>query len=189
VSAATASDPFAQSAQAAAVVTPPWELPTSAITDPPTFRAAFPEFGDAGIYPDTQVQAYLDLGSVLAGPRWGSLRQTGAHLICAHMLSLSRYAQLRAGGGSGAAAGAPGINAGLLTSKSVSKVSVGYDVSSVMMEGGGPWNYTAYGGQYLWLLNLLGTGGYETLAVANFPYAAGTVLTWARGVQIGWISS
>lgn len=163
---------------------PPWETPPSSISDPPTFRAAFPEFADPEIYPDAQVQTYLDVGSVLAGPRWGSLRQTGAHLVCAHMLSLSRYAALRAGGGAGAA---PGINTGLLTSKSISKVSVGYDMGSVAMKDGGPWNYTAYGGQYLWLLNLLGTGGYETLAVAALPGLAGTVNTWARGVQIGWI--
>jgi hypothetical protein len=176
-------------APAVPVVTPPWALQPSTISDPATFRAHFPEFADTGIYSDAQVQANLDLGAALCGPRWGTMRQHGSELVCAHMLSLSRYAQLRAGGGSGAAAGAPGINTGLLTSKSVSKVSVGYDMSSVVMEGGGPWNYTAYGSQYLWLLSLVGIGGYETLGVANAPYAAGTVLTWARGVMIGWISS
>lgn len=167
----------------AAVPTPPWEAPTSMISDPDSFRAAFPEFADPDIYPDPQVQTYLDIGTMLAGPRWGGLRQTGAHLVCAHMLALSRHAALRAGAGGGAA---PGISTGLLTSKSVSKVSVGYDVGSTGIDGGGPWNYTTYGGQYLWLMKLVGTGGYETLALGN-PSMAGQVNTWARGVQIGWV--
>jgi hypothetical protein len=168
---------------AVAVTPSSWELPTSMITDPATFRAAFPEFTDATIYPDQQVQTYLDIGTALAGPRWGSLRQTGAHLVSAHMLALSRHAALRAGASGGAA---PGINTGLLTSKSVSKVSVGYDTSGTGIDGGGPWNYTSYGTQYLWLMKLLGTGGYETLALGN-PGMAGTVNTWARGVQSGWV--
>jgi hypothetical protein len=172
----------------------PWVLPTSEVTDPATFRAAMLTFSDAALYPDAQVQMHIDAGSVLIGSRYGNMRQYAVHLYVAHMLSLARYAYLRAGGGSGN--GAPGLTQGLLTSKSVSKVSVGYDMSSTSWDGAGPWNYTVYG-QELWrLMRLFGTGGYESLAVANGfggpgtlsspSPSAGAVRTWARGVQVGW---
>jgi Protein of unknown function (DUF4054) len=160
--------------------------PTNPYVTPDQFRIDKPAFADATTYPDGTVQYFLDLSGVMINPsRWGQMTVEGMELITAHFLTLQRYAFLKAGGGAGAAAGVPGLSGGLVSSKSVSKVSVSYDQSSTAIEGGGPWNYTVFGQQFLQWAMMAGTGGYETLAVAS-DGMVGTVHTWARGVMIGW---
>lgn len=162
--------------------TPP-VIPTSTVSDPPTFRSHFPEFGDTTAYPDTQVQFYLDISSASLDPnQWGTLLQPGVELMTAHMLALSAYAMR----GSGAPGSVPGAAGGLVSSKSVSKVSVSYDVSVTAMEGAGPWNYTIYGQRFFWLMRMVGIGGYEVLGDYAPDTVSGTVLTWARGVMWRW---
>jgi hypothetical protein len=157
-------------------------VPTSTITDPPTFRSHFPEFADTTVYPDTQVQFYIDLNSaVLPAYRWGSMLQAGVELMTAHELALSQRA-LQAG----ASGGIPGGAGGLMTNKSVSKVSVGYDVNITGIEGGGPWNYTIYGQRFYWLMRMVGIGGYEVLSDSAGDNLSGVVLTWLTGVMYRW---
>jgi len=145
-----------------ATLSPP-VIPTSTITDPPTFRLHFPEFSSTRDYPDVNVQMYIDLGSIMLRPvRWGSYIQRGVELYTAHSLSMA-YGSA----GSGAAGGAPGGSSGLVSSKSVSKVSVSYDLSSTSMEGGGPWNYTRYGQEFLWWARMIGIGGVEILSLTD----------------------
>jgi hypothetical protein len=159
----------------------PSGIPTSTCTNPTTFRQHFPSFVSA-TYPDSQVQFWLDVGSVMCNPGvWGAAQQQGAELICAHFLALG---QMAAQGGS--AGGVPGMASGLVTNKSVSKVSVGRDVNVTAMEGAGPFNYTTYGQQYYYLMLLAGTGGYETLSVAYSDSMVGIVNTWARGVMLSY---
>lgn len=159
----------------------PSGIPTSTCTNPETFRSHFPEFADTTKYPDTQVQFWLDIGSVMCNPVvWGSMQQQGAELICAHFLALG---QLAAQGGN--AGGVPGIASGLVNSKSVSKVSVGRDVGITANEGAGPWNYTLYGQQYYWLMRMAGTMVVEMLGFSS-PAMVGIVNTWARGVMLSW---
>jgi hypothetical protein len=154
-------------------------IPTSTVTNPATFRLHFPEFANTTVYPDAQVQFYIDTSTLMCDPRvWHQLQQMGVELMTAHMLAMSQYASQ---GGSGA--GVPGMRTGMMTSKSVSKVSVSYDQGNTAMEGWGPWNYTTYGQRYAWLAQLAGTGGYETLALSNYEQA-GLVWTWARGVML-----
>jgi len=162
-------------------LTIPSMIPTSTLSDPPTFRSHFTEFADTTLYPDSAVQMFLDLGAAMVTPRWCQFQQFGSELICAHFLAMQ---QLNAQGGT--LAGVPGLNQGIINSKSVSKVSVGRDVSATMIEGGGIWNYTTYGTQWLWFVQMVGTGGYETLGYAGGDIA-GVALTWARGVLIGWL--
>src|SRR5262249_17525275 len=108
----------------------PSGIPPCDISNPETFRLHFPEFSDPGVYTDFMVQLWLDAGGIMCVPRvWGRMRQIGVELFCAHFLALWRWANL--GGGSGGGGTAPGINRGLLSSKSVSKVSVGYDFANV----------------------------------------------------------
>jgi hypothetical protein len=107
--------------------------------------------------------------------------QVGVELMTAHMLALSQYAML--GGGAG---GVPGMAKGLLTSKSVSRVSVGYDVNITGVEGGGPWNYTMYGQRFYWMMRIIGIGGYEVLGDSAVDNLSGLVLTWSRGVMMRW---
>jgi hypothetical protein len=156
-------------------------IPTSTVSDPPTFRSHFPEFADAETYPDTQVQFDLDIASAsLSACRWGNMLQAGVELMTAHMLALSRYAQVGAAGG-----GVPGMASGLVTSKSVSKVSVSRDVNVTAIEGGGPWNYTIYGQRFWWMARLVGIGGYETLAIA--PPVQAFAWSTAMGMMTAWV--
>jgi hypothetical protein len=114
--------------------------------------------------------------------RWGCLATMGMELITAHFLTMQGYFLALNKGMTYPA----GMAMGIPTSKSVSKVSVGSDIASFMMEGGGPWNYTIYGQQYLWWADLAGTGGYEVLMDTYPGYSAGVVNTWARGVFETW---
>lgn len=163
---------------------PPFQPQTNPYVTPDQFRVDFPVFADATKFPDAQIQRFLDVsGCLINVTRWGCLATMGMELITAHFLTLQSYFIARSQGLPYAA----GMAMGLPTSKSVSKVSVGSDISSFMIEGGGPWNYTIYGQQYLWWASLVGTGGYETLMLST-PWVdqSGTVLTWARGVFETW---
>ena len=165
-------------------IPPVTNMPTSTVSDPPTFRLHFPEFGDISLYPDGQVQFYLDTSSIALDPViWGQLMQAGVELFTAHMLALSRFAMQ-----GGVAGGVPGLARGLMTSKSVSKVSVGYDVSVTAMEGAGPWNYTIYGQRFYWLMLMVGRAiaGYEVLGESAPETLSGLVLTWSQGVMMRW---
>ena len=160
----------------------PSGIPTSTVTNPATFRAHFPAFADTSKYPDVQVQFQIDVCTVMCDPRvWQQLQQMGVELMTAHFLAMQQYMAQ-----GGVAGGVPGMATGLRSSKSVSKVSVGYDQGLTGMEGWGPWNYTVYGQQYAWYAQLAGTGGYETLALSNSDALVGTVWTWARGVMMTW---
>jgi len=163
----------------------PCSPPTTDCTDPTTFRQHFPEF-DYTVYPDYLVQTYLDLGGIMVSPwRWKRMRQRGIELVAAHMLALHQFALLSACGGAGGL-GIPGLARGIMTTKSVSKVSVGYDASHFMQEGAGPWNYTVYGQEFYWLMKMVGTGGVEMLSFGYGESMSGIVWTWARGVMLSW---
>lgn len=66
-----------------------------------------------------------------------------------------------------AAAAAGGVNsngaAGVVSSKSVDKVSVSYDVSGVINPDAGFWNSTAYGREFYWWWSMFGAGGRQLL--------------------------
>lgn len=118
------------------------------------FRSAFPEFDDAVVYPDAQVQFWLSFESSMFNEgRWGDLLSKGVMLFAAHNLSLQRRNIDAAEFG-----GVPGSSVGVLTSKSVDKVSAGYDTSSVSEENAGQFNATTYGKQYIHLARLIGAG-------------------------------
>lgn len=118
------------------------------------FRARFPEFGDAMVYTDPVVDMWLEFaGQMVNGDRWKKLTQMGVDLLCSHHLVLQRKAQLAA-----ALGGAPGEASGIVNSKQVDKVHVGYDVASVSEEGGGDYNATTYGRRFKHLSNLMGMG-------------------------------
>ena len=74
----------------------------------------------------------------------------------AHNLALAAGNQLAAMVG-----GAPGQIKGPVTSKSVDKVSVGYDSGAVALQDGGFFNLTTYGIQFLQLARMVGTGGIQ----------------------------
>lgn len=123
------------------------------------FRTDFPEFADTARYPDPSVNFYLGQADTLLnqdvhGDRFVYL----AELFTAH------YTELR--GRTLAAVAAGGVNSngqtGVVSSKSVDKVSVSYDVSGVINPDAGFWNNTAYGREFWWW-SMSGAGGRQLL--------------------------
>jgi hypothetical protein len=117
------------------------------------FRLDFPAFTSTTKYPDAQLSFWLTLGSLLINAdRWGEVVNYGVELYIAHNLALEAMAQKQG------IRGIPGAASGMLNSKSVDKVSAGYDTSSVAEEFGGNWNLTTYGQRLYRLLQQFGAG-------------------------------
>lgn len=120
------------------------------------FRAAFPAFVSATTYPDAQVQYWLTLaGNLLPPDKWVDLLDLGTGLYVAHNLALEQLAAK-----STAAGGIPGAP-GLMTSKSVGPISVGYDASLSAERDAGAWSLTTYGARFIRLARLIGAGGTQ----------------------------
>jgi len=125
--------------------------------DAAQFRADFPEFADTTKYPDSAVNLWLTLGAnLLPEDRWCDLLDLGLELFAAHNLAIAAGNQLAASVG-----GAPGQVKGPTTSKSVDKVSVGYDSGAVALTDGGFYNLTTYGIQLLQFARMVGMGGIQ----------------------------
>lgn len=125
--------------------------------DAAQLRADFPEFADTAKYPDSAVNLWLNLGAkLLPEDRWCDLLDLGLELFAAHNLAIAADNQLAASVG-----GAPGQVKGPTTSKSVDKVSVGYDSGAVALTDGGFYNLKTYGIRLLQLARMVGTGGIQ----------------------------
>ncbi|MCS3839395.1 hypothetical protein HNR03_004006 [Pseudomonas sp. JAI111] len=125
--------------------------------DATQFRTDFPEFADTTKYPDSAVNLWLNLGQKTLNPdRWCDYLDIGLELFVAHNLTIAAGNQLAA-----AVGGAGGQVKGPLTSKSVDKVSAGYDTGAVALQDGGFFNLTTYGIQYLQFARMVGTGGIQ----------------------------
>ncbi|WAL80960.1 DUF4054 domain-containing protein [Pandoraea sp. XJJ-1] len=124
---------------------------------PTDFRSYFPEFSDTAKYPDSQVEFWMVVAVSLVDPdRWGVLADQGVCLVTAHHLVVANQDQTVS-----AAGGIPGEVKGATASKSVDKVSVGYDTKSVTIDGVGFWNMSKYGIRYLTLARMFGAGGLQ----------------------------
>lgn len=132
--------------------TPP---PANPIT-PAQFRLDFPEFANTTPYPDTLINFWLTVSQSLLSPiAWLDLLNYGTELFIAHQLALSAQRQAAA-----AVGGVPGTSVGMTTSKSVDKVSVGFDTASVAVVDAGSYNLTSYGIQFYQLAQLVGSKGF-----------------------------
>lgn len=137
----------------------------------PLFRANFAAFSDPGVFDDNSINLYLGIaGNLLNSDRWGGNSEEvldaegnivnmgtldyGIALFTAHHLTLMARdnAVVRA-------EGLPGTVEGARNSKSVDKVSVGYDTQEVLIKGGDFYNMTQYGVRFLHLARMMGTGG------------------------------
>ena len=127
-----------------------------------SFRASFPEFASTTTYPDAAVTMWLTAaGDLLSAERWGNLLDLGTSLYIAHNLTLgAKDAKAASMGGVG------GGSAGVVSSKSVDKVSVAYDTGAGTIEGAGAWNLTTYGVRYLQLARMVGAGAVQIYPVA-----------------------
>lgn len=130
-----------------------------------TFRADFPAFAEATVYPDSSVQFWITLASRLLRPcAWQDILDTGIELFVAHNLVLERLASNGGNGG-----GVPGINTGVLQSKTIDKLSVTYNTTMGIDPNGGQFNLTLYGLRFLWLSDMAGMAPTQVSAGSPVP--------------------
>ena len=121
---------------------------------PQQLRVDFPEFGSSVTYPNSALTFWLGIAyQMLNADRWGKQLDLGAELFCAHQLTLEARAQLEASNG-----GIPGQTVGVVNSKSVDKVSIGYDTSAGIEPDAGHWNLSIYGTRFIRLNKMMGAG-------------------------------
>lgn len=123
-----------------------------------TFRTQFPEFGTSNlkIYSDAQITFWAGIGAKLLNVvRWGDLYDYGLSLFVAHNVSLAVIETDAAELGNAA-----GQNAGLISSVSAD-VSYSLDNNAIIEDGGGNYNLTRYGREYLRLARIVGIGGLQ----------------------------
>lgn len=121
------------------------------------FIEAFPEFTDTHSY--ATIQFWADIADKrLNVDRWGDLLEHGTFLFVAHNITLSKQAQDAADRGSGVSQ-----STGLISSKSVGRVSVSYDTNAANLEDAGNYNLTRYGRDFLQLARIVGIGGLQLL--------------------------
>ncbi len=121
---------------------------------PQQFRLDFPEFTDPILYPPGQLTFWLNMAyGMLNASRWGAQLDVGAELYVAHNVAIEARAQAEAANG-----GIPGGQVGPINSKSVDKVSIGYDTGSGVEQGAGHWNLTVYGTRFIRLAKMFGAG-------------------------------
>lgn len=119
-----------------------------------SFRTSLPEFTDPTNYPDSGITFWLTWAEImLSAPRWGRSLDLGTMMFVAHHLVLERQAQRAAANG-----GVPGTAIGVINSKSVDKVSVGYDTTGVIDPKDGHWNLTTYGLRFVGMVKMFGAG-------------------------------
>jgi hypothetical protein len=124
-----------------------------------SFRQNFPEFTDPSIYDANLITTFIALGVVFQNQcRWdAAVIDYGTGLYVAHNMVL----QARADAAARVPGGIPGTVQGVQSSKSVDKVSVGYDTAAVTLEDGAYWNSTTYGIRFLQLSRAYGSGGAQ----------------------------
>lgn len=124
---------------------------------PASFRQIFGSFSDPGPYPDIILQYFIDMaGTFLSPDRWGTALDIGTGYYVAHHLVLwARDERAVAAGGVG------GEVKGVLTARSVDKVSQSWDASSVTDKDATFWNQTSYGLKFWQMAKGMGAGGLQ----------------------------
>lgn len=134
---------------------------------PADFRVNFSEFASTTTYPNTMIQFWLDVGyKQCRACVWQDELDLGVQLFAAHNCVLEAQAARQTASGQ-----LPGTVVGPANSKSVDKVSVGYDTGAGTVPGWGNWNLTAYGTRFKWYVDLFGAGGIQVGAGGfGYPY-------------------
>jgi hypothetical protein len=118
------------------------------------FRKAMPEFQDPGKYPDSLILGWATFAEKMVDcRRWKSSTLLGIRLYVAHEITLESQSIAAA-----AIGGTPGQQNGVVNTKTVGSVTVGYDTQSVSEKDAGWWNLTTYGKQFIHLARIFGAG-------------------------------
>jgi hypothetical protein len=146
---------------------------------PTQFRLDLTAFADATAYPDAVINLYLQAAiAALNLPRFGAFASLAVEFMTAHYLVLDKQDDRAA-----AAGGVPGVNAGMISSKSVGPVSIGMDGGSSAEDDGGHWNLTTYGRRYLRLAREAGAG---PLQLGGVPFPSGSGFPGSAAAQSGF---
>jgi hypothetical protein len=158
---------------------------------PGTFRADWPEFGSLSVYPNNVVAYWIAIAGMLLNTVYWGIGSTVAvappttkldfatELFVAHNLVLEQQAFAAAQSG-----GTPGTQQGVVTSKSVGSVSLGYSVAEVLNLDGSFWNATNYGVRFLWLARLVGSGPIQ-IGIGKVPLPFLTFVGWGESAWAG----
>lgn len=139
-----------------------------ALITPANLRTNFPEFDSTSVYPDAQVQFWLDFAYIMVNAqRWGVALPMGIQLFAAHNLVLGGQAVRAATVG-----GFPGGQVGPVSSKSVGPGSMSYDVGVGVEDKAGHWNLTTYGTRFINMARMMGAGPIEAGNVGWPGYGA-----------------
>lgn len=141
------------------------------------------------MFPPSSIAYWIAVAGLLLNPNyWGAGSSTpqsppttmvdfATELFVAHNLALEAQAAKAASVG-----GIPGQTQGVISSKGVGSVSLGYDVNLVTNEDGSFWNATQYGVKFLWLARLVGSGPVQ-IGIGRPPLP---FLTWTGWGNSGW---
>lgn len=125
--------------------------------DANTFLTNFPEFAPLRQNNIGTVNYWVVIASkIVTIDKWGDLVDHGQCLYIAHNLAMNA-----ANAAAGAKGKTPGQTSGVLSQKSVDRVSASYDTTAGNIEDGGHWNLTTYGKQYLQLARMIGAGAIQ----------------------------
>lgn len=121
----------------------------------PDFRALFPHFADAGVFPDQKIQAQFDLATgYISSDSYGDVpvaaRTQALYLMTAHLLALGVIIA------TGNYTGQPGV----LNSSSIGDVSVSLTPPPAKSQWRWWLNTTPYGAQLISLLEFQSVGGF-----------------------------
>lgn len=115
--------------------------------DAAQFRGMLPEFSDPIKFPEGSVVFWINYASKTKNAeRWGDLLDEGIAFHVAHELTLATRKDK---------------SGGVVTSKTVDKVSITRDANIAAVENGGAWNETTYGKRYLMMARMIGAGGLQ----------------------------
>jgi hypothetical protein len=129
--------------------------------------AAFPEFGNATAYPDSQIAFWIEQAGYALNPaRFGRQIDLATILYVAHNISLSVPAQRAEAISPG---GAAAVSVAPVASKAVDGVSKSYDNSLVSISNAGPWNATSYGQRFYKHLQGANTGPLYRVSPRALP--------------------
>jgi Protein of unknown function (DUF4054) len=156
----------------------PYGVTVTPIITAKQFRADFPEFTDLGVYPDSSVNYWLAVGTILLDPlRWGTILQLGLELFVAHNLVVEAQAQQTA-----LAQGWPGESRGAISSENAGDVSVNYDTQNTLEVDAGHWNLTMFGTRFIRWAKMAGAGPVQVGPCNPCP---GTVSDGSGGAWSG----
>jgi hypothetical protein len=133
--------------------------------------------GDYGVIPNNSVSvtggagvgAQFNLAYAYGVP---TLFDFGLEMFVAHHLALERRAQDESLNGN-----VPGWAIGMISSKSVDKATINYDVAGVMEKDAGHWNLTIYGLRFRKLMQKVGVGPLF-VGVDSAPNPLGSFAAW-----------